>query len=211
MKKKICLTLVFLICLINFQVNAKGLAISKTEAIFKENVSFVENGVKLEYKSKDDKRKILNDVSRKIKEIKNDCNINYSDSMDSLNTSFDNEQIICDIYDGKEDSLVELVIVNKNNNKDLLILMKELAYLQSKNSSEKRYFQYIKGKINNEDTILENIKGKFKLRNIETLNIHNGYVGTANLYDGERVSIAVSNYDTGTYLIIGSPIIFTTY
>ena len=49
------------------------------------------------------------------------------------------------------------------------------------------------------------------IKDINALDIHNGYVGTAKLQDGERVNFAVSNYDKGTYLVIGTPIIFSTY
>ena len=79
------------------------------------------------------------------------------------------------------------------------------------NSNELKYFKYIKGKINNEKNILECINEEKIIKNLKILDIHNGYVGTAYLDNGEKVKIAYSNYNTGSYFIIGSPIIFTTY
>ena len=40
--------------------------------------------------------------------------------------------------------------------------------------------------------------------------VDNGYTGTAK-YKNEKINFAINNYDTGSYIIIGTPIIFTTY
>ena len=89
--------------------------------------------------------------------------------------------------------------------------MKELTELQTKCAKDIRYFQYIKGKINNKNITIDKIKKIQEMKNINTLDIHNGYVGTANLYNGERVNFSVCTYNTGSYLVIGTPVIFTTY
>lgn len=43
------------------------------------------------------------------------------------------------------------------------------------------------------------------------MKISNGYSGTGYLNDGEKINFALVDYDTGSHIIIGTPIIFTTY
>ena len=49
------------------------------------------------------------------------------------------------------------------------------------------------------------------MKTLEVLNIHNGSVGKAELYDGNKINMGFTKYDTGEYLIIGTPVIFVTY
>jgi hypothetical protein len=49
------------------------------------------------------------------------------------------------------------------------------------------------------------------IENIQLLNINNGYTGTGYLSNGDKVNFALSKYDTGSHIIIGTPIIFATY
>ena len=46
---------------------------------------------------------------------------------------------------------------------------------------------------------------------IEEAYISNGKVIKANLVDGSRVNIGQISYNTGDYLIVGTPVIFITY
>ena len=68
-----------------------------------------------------------------------------------------------------------------------------------------RYFEYYKGRINS----LNDIE-KLELEE-NLIQVHNGYVGKSTLKSGERISYAIMKYNTGLYVIIGTPIIFTTY
>ena len=43
------------------------------------------------------------------------------------------------------------------------------------------------------------------------LDLNNGYTGRGYCSDGEKINFAISNYNTGAYIIIGTPIIFATY
>jgi hypothetical protein len=49
------------------------------------------------------------------------------------------------------------------------------------------------------------------IRKINILKINNGYTGTGYLSNGEKINFALVKYNTGSYIIIGTPIIFTTY
>ena len=46
---------------------------------------------------------------------------------------------------------------------------------------------------------------------IKVAEINNGYSIKATMKDNEMINIGKVNYDTGSYLIIGTPIIFITY
>jgi hypothetical protein len=43
------------------------------------------------------------------------------------------------------------------------------------------------------------------------LDINNGYAGTGCLGNGNKINFALIKYDTGSHIIIGTPIIFATY
>lgn len=170
---------------------------------------FQENGVKVEYKIDTDINQELirleEAISSKYKQ-----EINIKDNTE-IYLDTDNEQVLADVYNDKNQTLVEIKIINFDNQKSLSNLMKELTELQANNSKQIKYFKYFKGKILNEKGIIEQIKNTQKLKKLEALDIHNGCVGTANLNDGQRVNFVISNYNSGTYFTIGTPIIFTIY
>ena len=64
--------------------------------------------------------------------------------------------------------------------------------------------------ISNIEETLKDVKNNENLKGVQTININNGYAGIAK-YKNEKINFAINNYDTGSYLVIGTPIIFTTY
>ena len=46
---------------------------------------------------------------------------------------------------------------------------------------------------------------------MKILEISNGSIAKATLMDGTNINIGQISYDTGSYLIIGTPVIFITY
>lgn len=170
---------------------------------------FQENGVEVEYKIDSD----INQELIRLEEVissRYQQQINIRDNTE-IYLDIDNEQILVDLYKDDNQTTVEIKIINFDNQKSLSNLMKELTELQANNSKQIKYFKYFKGKILNEKGIIEQIKNTHKLKKLEALDIHNGCVGTANLNDGQRVNFGISNYNSGTYFIIGTPIIFTIY
>ena len=171
--------------------------------------SFTEDGVKMEYKSEQNKVEEIAKLKMIfIKKFKiRDCT-----SIDNeININVNNMFIITNVFEDNGGSLVEIKIINYDNEKSLSNLMKELTELQTNNAKEIKYFQYFKGKIDNKERIIDEVSKIPKLKKVKTLDIHNGYVGTACLNDGQRVNFVTSSYNSGTYIIIGTPIIFSTY
>ena len=77
---------------------------------------------------------------------------------------------------------------------------------------EKQYFSYYKGKLSScNKEIKEELIKKSGIEKETILEISNGYAGVGSLRDDEKVNFAFTNYDTGSYVIIGTPIIFETY
>lgn len=209
MKYKICLILVFLFSFSTIEAVPKEKVATEIEGQVREISSFVENGVKVEYKTSTDDELVLKELKYNISKSFPEKNITYDEGQI---TGADNSMDIqANIYIEDNNTVVEIKIINYNKEITISDLMKGLLKLKSKNSDGIKYFQYIKGKINYEDKILETINNRLDLENISTLDVHNGYVGTANLYDGEKVNFAISCYNTGSYLIMGTPIIFATY
>ena len=57
----------------------------------------------------------------------------------------------------------------------------------------------------------KNKENKLKIKVSESLDINNGVVAKASMMDGTDINIGQITYDSGSYLIIGTPIIFVTY
>jgi len=92
-------------------------------------------------------------------------------------------------------------------------LRNELKQIQNIAAENIKYFNFIKVKIIEEQKqhILETIENNVKKDTLEVIDIHNGSVAKGELKDGNRINIGYIKYDTGEYLIIGTPVIFVTY
>ncbi|WP_143317430.1 hypothetical protein [Clostridium sp. HBUAS56017] len=212
MKNKICLILVFLFSFFSESVYSYGKqneGIINVESRICKTCDFTQNGVMARYNTNNSKQEEIKKIVKNInKNFANaNCNV-MEDEISSRTSTFD---IQASIWEENNKTMVEIKIINYNKDSNLGFLMKELTKLQTKNIFHIRYFQYIKGKIKNIEETIDNIKNIQEITNINTLAIHNGYVGTGYIYNGERVNFAVSSYDTGSYLIIGTPVIFATY
>lgn len=209
MKYRICLILVFLFCFSNVDALSKEMAATEIEGQVRDISSFVENGVKIEYRTSIEDEIVFNELKSKMIKLfsEKELTLDYRE----IKVNNNHKNICINIYEENNTTFVEIKIINYDKENTILELMKELAELQGKNIEDIRYFQYIKGRINNKDEVRNIINNMLEMKNINTLNIHNGYVGTAIFHNGERVNFVVSSYDTGSYLIIGTPIIFATY
>lgn len=209
MKYKICLILVFLFSFSTVEAVPKEIVVTEIEGQVREISSFVENGVKVEYRTSINDEIVLREIKTNMLKLFPVKDIALDKGQ--ITVADNNVNIQVNTYVEDNNTLVEIEIINYDIENTIPKLMKELVKLQGKNIEDIRYFQYIKGKINCKDEILDSINNKLDMENISILNVHNGYVGTANLYNGEMVNFAISCYDTGPYLIIGTPIIFATY
>lgn len=201
----------FFIYIIIFSINLSGVSSNNLENIsfyqlenfLINKTEFNENGVKLQYNIESNKdyelNRILGLMSDKYK-IEN-INNKYHFYLKSNNT------IEIKIWEEDNITFVESFIINKNKCMSTEELKRELDNILSSKVRNKRYFKYYKGEISNTDNFdIDNIELKKEL-----LKIENGYVGKETLKNGEKLSYGIMKYNTGVYLVIGTPVIFTTY
>lgn len=198
------------ICFIVFLFNLLGISNAENininnyrhvESLVMNETVFSENGVKIQYN-------IESDIKDEVQRIKNIYAKEYyiQDIGDSNHFYIKGKNDI-EIRVWREDNkvFVEGIIINCKKENSTANLKKELEKLQCDNTNSLRYFEYYKGRINS----LNDIE-KLELEE-NLIQVHNGYVGKSTLKSGERISYAIMKYNTGLYVIIGTPIIFTTY
>lgn len=171
------------------------------ESVVMNETIFSENGVKIQYN-------IKSDIEDEIQRIKNIYVKEYhiEDNEDSNHFYIKGVNDI-EIRVWREDDrvFVEGIIINCKKENSTVNLKKELQKLQCDEMNSLKYFEYYKGRLDS----LNDIK---KLESEENLiQVHNGYVGKSTLKSGERINYAIMKYNTGIYVIIGTPVIFTTY
>ena len=212
MKRKICLVLFFLFSIVNIGATTR---VDREDSFYlasnklMNNMDFCENGVKVVYQSNSSLEDEMHIIEDKLQRKYTESKIEVSNK--GIKIDCENQKVSVDLYNKAGMTCVEIALINYKKEKNIQNLMKELTELQGNNVSEKRYFKYVKGRINDKENALDIIESTKELKHIDTLDIRNGYVGTAVLDDRDRVNFAVSTYNTGTYLIVGTPIIFTTY
>lgn len=193
-----------------FSINLLGLSNSENigidnyqyiESIVKNETTFSENGVKIQYNIKSE----IKDEIERIKAIYDkEYNIENATGKNHFYIKGDND-IEIKVWKEEDRVFVEGIIINCKKENSTAKLKKELQKLQNNKINSLRYFEYYKAKINS----IDNIKD-LELKN-ELIEVHNGYVGKSKLKDGKQISYGIMEYDTGAYIIIGTPIIFTTY
>lgn len=196
----------FIVFSINFLGLSSGENISINnyqyiESIVKSETIFSENGVKIQYN-------IKSDIKDEVKRIKDIYNEGYSiENLTDKNHFYikgDND-IEMKVWEEEDRVFVEGTIINSKKETSTVELKKELQKLQDNKVNSLRYFEYYKGKLNSVKSIKD-----LSLSN-ELIKVHNGYVGKSKLKDGNQISYGIMEYDTGVYVIVGTPIIFTTY
>lgn len=154
---------------------------------------FVENGVKIEFNTGNDSESERKRIEKIIKE-------NFSSEEKENKIDFN-------VWKEKNRSYANIQIINKNKEIDTNEIKNKLKKFTDENSNEVKYFQYHKGKINKN---LQEEYTKNLGKDFEMIEIENGYTGKIKL-GKDNVNVGLINYDTGLNLIIGTPIIFTTY
>ena len=117
------------------------------------------------------------------------------------------------VWSNDEDTKVQITYINNDKNANTFQLKQELKQIQNIAAKNIKYFNFIKVKIieDQKQNLLDTLKNNIDMKTLEVLNIHNGSVGKAELYDGNKINMGFTKYDTGEYLIIGTPVIFVTY
>lgn len=213
--KKLCFTLIIFM----FSLCIKGSYVYDEDDIYirvHNVVDFCESGIKISYKTKSDIREILQQIS--------DLNISYfnntlkiDENMDD-NFSFEEEadKASTKILIAKDvnEYTVEMEIIDKQK----LINISEIKLKCRKlnNISNLNYYTFIKGKVKKQykyelEDRLFNILDCYNIKNKSNVSLENGLTGIFTVQKTLKINYSIMNYDDGTYLIMGSPIIFITY
>ena len=178
------------------------------ENIMLDNYNFAENGIKFEYFTdssiEDEKERILSILS-------NDSNIVIKEANNNIVATSN----YCDYHINIVDidkTKVEIVMINENEDIKTTNLRQAVELLKDNKCKDERYYYFVKAKVNEENNLVQSpILNQINEDTIEEAYISNGKVIKANLVDGSRVNIGQISYNTGDYLIVGTPVIFITY
>lgn len=213
MKVKISIVILILLSFFNIGAvsnsNIKSSSFSSMEYACINKSEFIENGSKIQYKTKNS----IDKEKNRIKEyIIDKFAVNCNDLENNKIKFFNNDmQIETDLWNDDKSTYAVITIVNNNTDYKAEELISILKELENENFIEMQCYQYYKGRISSdkEDEYINDIFSS--IYNADIISINNGYTGGGYCTDGEKINFAISNYDTGTYVIIGTPIIFTTY
>ncbi len=229
MKTKVVILFLFLMSSFGCFINSTSLA-AKEEDYFKEIIEVTEGqvsefGVKASFEILEDKETYCLELLRKLQIDGADINIAKDDRFYSV--EFNNNRIKGYIESISYDNhnVVTLNVVQYDNVYRLSELKDRVANAIGNHIKEVKYFDYLKAKINSGDKakvnnkIIELLKEN-NASNIDTVEIDNGYstVAYTKRYmmmknNGKRIDLnyAVCSYNSGDYVIIGTPVIITTY
>lgn len=170
--------------------------------------NFIENGVRVEYSTKKNinkeydfiKNKFIETFGENIKLTNN--NIEYNDDLKEVKAVF---------WSKNDTSYIRIDYFNNNENIEVLEIRNILAEIINIKKEKVKYFDFIKLKIieGEKDETKEIIKNYIVDK--EFLEVENGIIGKGILKDNTKINIGYMQYDTGEYLIIGTPVIFITY
>ncbi len=177
-----------------------------------KNISeFEENGVKLQYRTKDN-------IEKEISRIKEYLVYNTNGSLREINKNqieVINKNFNISIKMWYEDkyTYVEITLINENSQYSTVDLKNILQKSENEKSESAQYFLYYEGKIKdlNNNYSINELANYNNIQKVNILNINNGYTGTGYLSNGNKTNFSLINYNTGSHIIIGMPIIFTTY
>lgn len=198
--------LYFLICTFNLS-SLMGTGLVKSvdyqnieNKVIKET-AFKENGVKIQYNIESSLDKEIERIKKVyIKENK------IEETEDNSHFYIVGDKNI-EVNLWCEDGIVFVEAISINNDKDIdtISLKNNLKKLQNQKTNSVKYFEYYKGRLNSINSLKE-VKEEEGF-----IKVHNGYVGNYELKSGSKISYGIMEYDTGVYVIVGTPIIFTTY
>lgn len=192
---------------VNEQNNSFGII----EADMRNISEFQENGVKLQYKTREN-------TEIEISKIKKQLNCNIDGDYREINKSqfkVLKEDFNIDIKTWGENkyNYFEIKLINKNPKYNTLNLKEMLKKIEDEKSEDIQYFLYYKGNSLKDDRnyYIDKLLNENNIQKASLLEINNGCAGTGNLSNGDRFNFALIKYDTGLNVIIGTPTIFESY
>ncbi len=193
-------------------MNLDNKVYSKVE---EEICNIEEYGMKIEYITDVNIKDQFNNISYYIK-IEDFDSIVEKENEIYLNTSKEQFNLDINLIEENSKSRVQIVIVSKNriyfNN-----IKEYFQVIHNKNMKNIKYYTYIKGNIrenNNIDEIEEKLIksiGKSKVKESKRINLEKGTTGIINLKSDYQFNYSIMTYEEDRKLILGTPIIFTTY
>lgn len=180
------------------------------ETEFIEISDFIQNGIKVEYS-------ISQPINKEFSLLKENFKKSFGENVQSNENIIVYKDSIKEIkailWSNNENTKVQISYINNDKNANTFQLKQELKQIQNIAAKNIKYFNFIKVKIieDQKQNLLDTLKNNIDMKTLEVLNIHNGSVGKAELYDGNKINMGFTKYDTGEYLIIGTPVIFVTY
>ena len=193
-------------------MNLDNKVYSKVE---EEICNIEEYGMKIEYITDENIKDQFENISDYIK-IEDFDSIVEKENKIYLNTSKEQFNLDINLIEENSKSRVQIVIVSKNriyfNN-----IKEYFQVIHNKNMKNIKYYTYIKGNIrenNNIDEIEEKLIksiGKSKVKKNKRINLEKGTTGIINLKSDYQFNYSIMTYEEDRKLILGTPIIFTTY
>ena len=193
-------------------MNLDNKVYSKVE---EEICNIEEYGMKIEYITDESIKDQFNNISDYIK-IEDFDSIVEKENEIYLNTSKEQFNLDINLIEENSKSRIQIVIVSKNRI-DFNNIKEYFQVIHNKNMKNIKYYTYIKGNIrenNNIDEIEEKlIKSidKSKVKEIKRINLEKGTTGIINLKSDYQFNYSIMTYEEDRKLILGTPIIFTTY
>ncbi|EJT6163628.1 hypothetical protein P5E64_06365 [Clostridium perfringens] len=189
---------------------------NKVYSKVKEEICNIEEyGMKIEYITDENIKDQFNNISDYIK-IEDFDSIVEKENQIYLNTSKEQFNLDINLIEENSKSRVQIVIVSKNRI-DFNDIKEYFQVIHNKNMKNIKYYTYIKGNIrenNNIDEIEEKLIksiGKSKIKESKRINLEKGTTGIINLKSDYQFNYSIMTYEEDRKLILGTPIIFTTY
>ena len=182
---------------------------SVIESRMSEEFHIVENGVKFQYftnlSEKQENERIENCIVNKygVDVVKKGNNIKVENENFKLDIS---------IYSIDDKTKVEIILINMDSSIKTEILVDIAKEIRSNEYTGTRIFQFVKYRTEySAESIPKSIIENSKQDTIRSLEINNGKVSNIVMNDDKNINVAQVNYNSGSYLIIGTPTIFITY
>lgn len=174
-----------------------------------------EYGMKIEYITDENIKKQFNNISDYVK-VENFNSIVERENEIYLNISKEQFDLNINLIEENSKIRVQIVIISKSRI-DFNDIKEYFQVIHNKNMKNIKYYTYIKGNIrenNNIDQIEEKLIksiGKSKVKETKRINLEKGTTGIINLKSDYQFNYSIMTYEEDRKLILGTPIIFTTY
>lgn len=182
---------------------------SVIESRMSEEFHIVENGVKFQYftnlSEKQENERIENCIVNKY-------GVDVVKKGNNIKAESENVKLDISIYSIDDKTKVEIILINMDSSIKTETLVDIAKEIRSNEYTGTRIFQFVKYRTEySAESIPKSIIENSKQDTIRSLEINNGKVSNIVMNDDKSINVAQVNYNSGSYLIIGTPTIFITY